>query len=219
MIFQDRRDAGRALARTVLVLPGLKDVIVLALPRGGVPVAFEVAREHNLPLDILVVCKLGVPGQEELAMGAITSDGTAVFNSDIIQAFGISDETLRATTNRERFEVEREEREYREGHPPLDIVERTVLLVDDGLATGATMRAAARSARSSARQVIIAVPVAAASTCRELRSEADLVICTATPEPFGAVGRFYHDFRPTSDEEVRALLTQARNGWEIRPAA
>ncbi|HUA92165.1 MAG TPA: phosphoribosyltransferase family protein [Terracidiphilus sp.] len=219
MIYQDRRDAGRALARTVAVLPNIKEAIVLALPRGGVPVAFEVAREHNLPLDILVVRKLGVPGEEELAMGAITSDGTAVFNSDIIQACGISDEILRATINREQLEVEREEREYRSGNPALAIVDRTVLLVDDGLATGATMRAAARSVRSSARQIVISVPVAAASTCRQLRCEADLVVCPVTPEPFGAVGRFYDDFRPTSDDEVRALLTQARNGWAIRPAA
>ncbi len=219
MIFQDRRDAGRALSRTVAALPGLKEAIVLALPRGGVPVGFEVAREHNLPLDILVVRKLGVPGEEELAMGAITSDGTAVFNSDIIQAFRVSDEMLCAASQRERLEVEREGREYRDGCPPLEIAERTVLLVDDGLATGATMRAAARSVRPRARHVIIAVPVAAAGTCRELRSEADVVLCTATPEPFGAVGRFYRNFQSTSDDEVRTLLTQARRGWAVRPAA
>jgi putative phosphoribosyl transferase len=219
MIFRDRRDAGRALARTVASLPNLKETIVLALPRGGVPVGFEVTHAHGIPLDILVARKLGVPGQEELAMGAITSDGTAVFNSEIIQAFRISDEMLRAASKREQIEVEREEREYRDGHPPLDITERAVLLVDDGLATGATMRAAARSARSRAKQVIIAVPVAAASTCRELRSEADLVLCTATPEPFGAVGRFYHNFQPTSDDEVRTLLARARKSWEVRSAA
>jgi putative phosphoribosyl transferase len=219
MIFQDRRDAGRALARTVAALPGLKETIVLALPRGGVPVGFEVARAHSLLLDILVVRKLGVPGEEELAMGAITSDGTAVFNSDIIHAFQITDEMLRAASKRERLEVEREEREYRSGHPSLEIAERTVLLVDDGLATGATMRAAARSASSRAKHVLIAVPVAAASTCRELQCEAELLLCTATPEPFGAVGRFYRNFLPTSDDEVRTLLAQARKNWTVQSAA
>lgn len=218
-IFQDRRDAGQALVRAMAAIPYLKDAVVLALPRGGVPVAFEIARAHNLPLDILAVRKLGVPGQEELAMGAIAGDGTLVLNSDIIQAYRISDELLRAVSLHEQREIERDEGVYRAGQPPLEIADRTVILVDDGLATGATMRAAVRVAQPRSRRVIIAVPVAAVSTCRELRSEVDRIICAFTPEPFEAVGRFYRDFAPTSNDEVRALLLQARKNLEARSAA
>lgn len=218
-IFQDRRDAGQVLARAVAAISSLGDAIILALPRGGVPVAFEIARVHALPLDILAVRKLGVPGQEELAMGAVAGDGTLVLNSDVIQAFRISDDLLRTASVREQMEIEREELAYRAGQPPLEIADRTVILVDDGLATGATMRAAVRVAQPRAKRVIIAVPVAAVSTCRELRSEVDRIVCPFTPEPFEAVGRFYLDFSPTSDDEVRALLTQARKNLEARPAA
>jgi putative phosphoribosyl transferase len=194
-----------------------KDAIVLGLPRGGVPVAFEIAHELSLPLDILVVRKLGVPGQEELAMGAVASGGTIVINQTVVHELGISLETIEQVAKRERLEIERRERAYRDGRQAAQIDGRTAILVDDGLATGSTMTAAARSLRQRARKVSIAVPVAAISTCQQLRSEVDQVICATTPEPFFAVGSFYQDFAQTKDEEVRALLSQAHN--EISRAA
>jgi predicted phosphoribosyltransferase len=208
VVFQDRRDAGRVLAREVAALPDLKDAVVLGLPRGGVPVAFEVARACGLPLDILVVRKLGVPGQEELAMGAIASGGTVVLNPDILRSTRISEETLRVVVERAKQEMERQEHAFREGRGALEIEGRTVILVDDGLATGASMRAAIGAVKPQARQVIVAVPVGAKSTCDELAGEVDRLICVATPEPFEAVGMFYIDFEPTTDEEVRALIRQ-----------
>jgi putative phosphoribosyl transferase len=211
-LFHDRREAGRALAPLVAALPSLDNAIVLALPRGGVPVAYEVARACNLPLDILTVRKLGAPGQRELAIGAVASGGMVALNTELVAAFGISEEDLQTSIDREIEEVARLEQDYREGVPPLSIEGRTVILVDDGLATGASMKAAARSVRPRAREVVIAVPLGTASTCREMKSEADHVLCVVTPEGFEAVGQYYLDFTPTSDEEVRTLLAEARAG-------
>lgn len=210
MIFEDRQDAGRQLARRLEHLRAQPNTIVLALPRGGVPVAYEVARALDLPLDIFLVRKLGAPGHEELAMGALTSDGTTVFNADVIYELGISQPAIDHTIARERLELQRREQQYRAGQPPVDLEGRTVILVDDGLATGATMRAAVRALRPIAHHIIVAVPVGAVSTCEELRREADEVLCLDTPEPFGAVGVFYSDFSQTTDDEVRNLLSQSR---------
>ena len=215
-IFQDRRDAGRMLAQAVAFVPALRDAVVLGLARGGVPVAYEVALACNLPLDVLIVRKLGVPRHRELAMGAVASGGAVVLNSYILEDFRVSDQTLQETIARQKAEIERLESMYRAGRPAPEFGEGGVILVDDGLATGATMRAAVRAVRPSAEHVTIAVPVAAKSTCDELRREVDSVICVATPESLDAVGRFYRDFTPTSDEEVRALLADAgktRGPW------
>ena len=219
IVFADRRDAGRALARTLLAEQVPKDSVVLALPRGGVPVAYEVASALHLPLDILAVRKLGAPGQEELAMGAIAAGGTLVVNPKVIRALGIPQETLRAMGLEERRQLEEDQRVYRNGLAPLEIAGRPILLVDDGLATGATMRAAARAVRFLARQLIIAVPVAALPTCRTLAGEADRLLATATPDPCDAVGRFYSNFAPTTDAEVITLLAQARRNHQNLPAA
>ena len=210
MLFQDRRDAGRVLAPLVAGLPGLENGIVLGLPRGGVPVAYEVARACNLPLDVLMVRKLGAPGQRELALGAVASGGIVALNAELVEAFHLSSQTLRPMIEREQEEIARRERVFRAGMPPLQVEGRTVVLVDDGLATGATMRAAARAVRPQARRVIIAVPVAAGIVCQQLEAEADRVVCAATPEPLESVGQYYVDFSPTSDEEVRMLLSEAR---------
>jgi predicted phosphoribosyltransferase len=218
MIFQDRRDAGRVLAQAVAKLHDLGDAIVLGLPRGGVPVAYEVALELNLPLDIFVVRKLGVPGQEELAMGAIASGGTVVMNRSVVQELGISSEVIEAVSSREELEIERRERVYRDGRAPARVEGRTVILIDDGLATGASMMAAGRALHSGARQIIVAVPVAAESTCNEFRKEVDQIICAKTPQPFFAVGMFYRNFTQTTDEEVRSLSSQARNRQGLQVA-
>jgi putative phosphoribosyl transferase len=219
MVFEDRRDAGRVLARTLQPLYRRGDAIVLGLPRGGVPVAYEVACALDLPLDVFIVRKLGVPGQEELAMGAIASGGTVVINPTVVHEFGISSEVLEAVAKRERLEIERREREYRNGRPPVRIEGRTAIVVDDGLATGASMRAAARALRPRAARVIVAVPVASKTTCDEFRGEVDQIICAATPQPFFAVGMFYRNFEQTTDEEVRALLSQARSDADASSAA
>jgi predicted phosphoribosyltransferase len=214
IIFQDRRQAGRALGQVVRDEidedPGADDAIVLGLPRGGVPVAFEVARELGLPLDVCVVRKLGVPGQEELAMGAVASGGIVVIQADVVHAYRIPQEIIDAVVARERIEIERREAAYRDGRPAARIEGRTVILVDDGLATGATMKAAARALRPVARRVVVSVPVAARTTCDELQLEVDQVVCLENPEPFHAVGEFYRNFDQTTDAEVRALLAQAR---------
>jgi len=213
IIFQDRRQAGLALARVVRdeldEEPRADNALVLGLPRGGVPVAFEVACGLCLPLDVFVVRKLGVPGQEELAMGAVASGGLVVIQSDVVSAYAISQETIDGIAARERVEIERREEAYRGGRPPASVAGRTAILVDDGLATGATMKAAARALRPLARRIVVAVPVAARSTCDELRREVDQVVCLETPEPFHAVGEFYRNFDQTTDAEVRALLARA----------
>lgn len=217
-MYEDRRDAGRTLATLVATLPDLHRAILLALPRGGVPVAYEVARACDLPLDIISVRKMGAPGQPELALGAVASGGIVSLNSELVAHFQLSGEALRALAARELEEIARRELIYRAGLPPLAIEGRTAILVDDGLATGATMKAAARAVRPRAGRLVIAVPVAAASTCRELESECDRVLCAAMPRDFQAVGQFYRDFAPTSDEEVHRLLAKARRHRQ-EPAA
>jgi putative phosphoribosyl transferase len=211
--FADRRDAGRRLAAKLTAHADRPDVLVLALPRGGVPVAAEVARELHAPLDVFLVRKLGVPGHEELAMGAIATGGVRVLNHDVVLALEIPQPVIDAIAAREQRELTRRERLYRDDRPAPDVRGRTVILVDDGLATGATMRAAAAALRQQQPdRIVIAVPVAAPSTCEELRSEVDEIVCAATPEPFYAVGFWYHDFSPTTDEEVRDLLRQSASG-------
>jgi predicted phosphoribosyltransferase len=211
-IFQDRRDAGRALGQAILasgVWSSGQDGIVLGLPRGGVPVAYEVALALHLPLDIVVVRKLGVPGLAELAMGAVASDGAVALNAAIIHEFHIPAEVIEAAVEREKQEVERRERTYRNGRSPERTEGRFAILVDDGLATGASMLAAVRAVRSHACKVMVAVPVAAQSTCNDLRHQVDHVICTRIPWPFYSVGSFYRNFEQTTDAEVCSLLSKA----------
>ncbi len=210
MRFHNRMEAGQLLARQLLPYANRPDVLVLGLPRGGVPVAFEVARALRAPLDTLVVRKLGVPGQEELAMGAIASGGSRVLNPEVVQELGIPQEIIEAITAREQQELDRRERRFRGNRPELDVRGRTVILVDDGLATGATMRAAIAALRQQQpARIIMAVPAAPPPVCRELGAAADEAICLLTPEPFLGVGRWYDDFSPTTDEEVRSLLDRA----------
>ncbi|MBI2392556.1 MAG: phosphoribosyltransferase [Deltaproteobacteria bacterium] len=217
--FANRRDAGRQLAKVVRERLTDEDTIVLALPRGGVPVGYEVARALEAPLDIFVVRKLGVPGHEELAMGAIASGGVTFVDTHITGQLGITDAEIAEVVDRERVELARRERAYREGRPSLSIAGKTVTLVDDGLATGATMKAAAMAVEALApRRVVIAVPVASAEACRAMTDVADDIICAVTPEPFRAVGLWYDDFGQTNDEEVRALLAAASEELG-RPAA
>ncbi len=184
--------------------------MVLALPRGGVPVGYEVAKQLSAPLDVFVVRKLGVPGYEELAMGAIASGGVLVLNQEVVKQLGLSQSVINAIASKEREELARRERLYRGDRPPVEVVGRTVILVDDGLATGSTMRAAVAGlkARGPSR-IIIGVPIAVPSTCKELASEVDDIVCAITPEPFYAVGVWYSDFSQTTDEEVRELLEAA----------
>jgi putative phosphoribosyl transferase len=206
--FHDRREAGQLLGRQLTDYRHREDVVVLALPRGGVPVAFEIARELKAPLDVFVVRKLGVPWQPELAMGAIAGKGTEVLNGDVITAYNIPPHVIRDVAEREGRELERRLQQYRGNRPFPDLTGRTVILVDDGLATGSTMRAAARAVRHDRpKAIVVAVPVAAARTCRELRSEVNAIICLYTPADFAAVGQWYEDFSQTTDEEVRELLS------------
>jgi predicted phosphoribosyltransferase len=210
MLIKDRRHAGLMLAEKLRHHQNRDDVLVLALPRGGVPVAFEVARILGAPLDVFIVRKLGVPGQEEYAMGAIASGGVRVINEDAVRYLRISNEVIDAVAVKEGKELERRERAYRGSQPLPDFGGRTVILIDDGLATGSTMRAAAAALRAKRpARLIVAVPVAAPDTCDEFRSEVDEIICAATPEPFLGVGRWYGDFAQTTDEEVHELLEQA----------
>jgi putative phosphoribosyl transferase len=207
--FKDRFDAGRKLAGKLRGYASDPDVIVLALPRGGVPVGYEVARELNAPLDLFLVRKLGVPGHGELAMGAIASGGTRVLNEQVVRMTGMDDDSIARVAAEEQRELERRERAYRKDRPELDLRGRTAILVDDGLATGSTMRAAAFALKEMGpRRLIVAVPVAARETCDELRGEVDEVVCVLTPEPFLAVGLWYEDFAQTSDDEVRRLLDE-----------
>ena len=212
-VFRDRRHAGRMLALVLAGYANRSDVIVLALPRGGVPVAYEVAKALHAPLDVFVVRKLGVPGHEEYAMGALAGGGVRVLNDEIVQRLGISDAAVDAATRDELRELERRERLYRGGRPLPELRGRTVIVVDDGLATGSTMLAAVKALRAQQpARIVVAVPTAATETCAQLRSDADEVVCATTPEPFRAVGMWYDDFSQTSDEEVRELLARAQQG-------
>jgi predicted phosphoribosyltransferase len=208
--FADRREAGRALAETLQAYANRPDVIVLALPRGGVPVAYEVAKALHAPLDVFTVRKLGVPGYEELAAGAIASGGVYVLDPHVITELGLTPEDLAPVIEAERAELRRREEAYRDGRPRPDVRGKTVILVDDGLATGSSMRAAVQALRRlEPAEIVVAVPVGAAETCRALAREADNVICAATPVPFVAVGTHYSDFRQTTDDEVKELLKLA----------
>jgi putative phosphoribosyl transferase len=208
--FANRTEAGRLLVEKLVKYAGRDDVIVLGLPRGGVPVAFEVAHRLGAPLDVFIVRKLGVPGFEELAAGAIASGGVRVLNEDVMRSIPHADEAIDAVTIRETAELERREQIYREGRTAPQLRDRIVILVDDGLATGATMRAAIEALRQSgAAKIVVAVPVGPQDTCRELEEEADETICLSTPEFFQAVGQYYEDFSQTSDEDVRELLSHA----------
>jgi predicted phosphoribosyltransferase len=213
--FLDRSDAGRFLAARLMCYAGRPDVLVLALPRGGVPVGYEVARALDAPLDVFIVRKLGVPGHEELAMGAIASGGVRVLNSELIERLGLSREAVDAVAAREALELERRERLYRDRHEPRSLDGRTLVLVDDGLATGSTMRAAAIAARKlNPLKIVVAVPVAAPEVCEEFRAEVDEIVCAYTPDPFDAVGLWYEDFTQVEDAEVRKLLAAARHDWD-----
>ncbi len=212
MLFRDRIEAGAALASKLTTYRGQPDVRVLALPRGGVPVAFEVAQALHAPMDVFSVRKLGLPDHPEVAMGAIATGGVRVLNASLVQTLRIPDAVIEAVAAREQRELERRERAYRGDLPPLDVRGRTVILVDDGLATGATMRAAVRAARKlGATRVVVAVPIGARETCEEFRAEADETVCAYTPEPFHAVGQWYADFSETTDDEVHALLDRIRH--------
>jgi putative phosphoribosyl transferase len=212
MRFRDRTEAGRLLAGELGAYANRPDVIVLALPRGGVPVAYEVARVLKAPLDVLIVRKLGVPDQPELAMGAIASGGVRVLNEDLLNYYPISAEVIESVATREQKELERRERSYRGDRPAPDVQGRTVILVDDGIATGTTMRSAVEALKKRhAASVVIAVPVAPASTCEEFRRLKDHVVftCLAAPEMFFAISLWYENFPQTTDEEVRDLLSRA----------
>ena len=207
--FADRAEAGRMLGEALSVYAGRIDVLVLALPRGGVPVAYEIARMLAVPLDVWLVRKLGAPGQEELAMGAMAGTDTLVLNKEIIKLLNIDEASIDAAITRERTELERRNKLYRRSMPAPDIQGKTIILVDDGLATGATMRAAIVSLRDAgAARIVVAVPVGTTSACRKIRQEADDLVCLYTPEPFFGVGQWYDNFVQTPDEEVLALLGQ-----------
>jgi len=210
VLFRDRREAGRQVAAGLSRYAGRPDVLVLALPRGGVPVGFEIARALNAPLDVFLVRKLGVPGQEELAMGAIASGGVRVLNEEVMRVLAIPAAVIEAAATREQRELERRERIYRGDRGGPDVRNCTVILVDDGLATGSTMRAAVAALRQQGpARIVVAVPTAAPSTRDEVRAEVDEMVCLDTPEPFYAVGAWYEDFSQISDEEVRGLLERA----------
>jgi putative phosphoribosyl transferase len=206
-VFLDRRDAGKQLAERLMHYRGLPEVLVLGLPRGGLPVAFEVARKLHTPLDIFLVRKLGAPGHEELAMGAIASGGVRVLNRDVIRELSIAESDIEAVAAREELELERRERDYRGDCPTLEVRGRTTILIDDGLATGATMRAAiAALRRLDAGKIVVAAPVAAPRTCADMELEVDEMVCLASPQWFEAVGEWYEDFTQITDGEVRNLL-------------
>jgi putative phosphoribosyl transferase len=209
-MFRDRAEAGQILAERLTDYYDRDDILVLGLPRGGIPVACEVAKRLHAPLDVFVVRKLGVPGHEELAMGAIATGGMRVLNWRVVQGLDIADEIIERVAAKEHAELERQERAYRGDRPMPPVEGQMVILVDDGLATGATMRAAVRALRQQKpHKIIVAVPVGASSTCRDLRREADDVVCVLMPDDFSAVGLWYEDFSATSDEEVRNLLGEA----------
>jgi predicted phosphoribosyltransferase len=208
--FPNRAEAGRQLAEKLEKYAGGDDVIVLGLPRGGVPVAYEVAKRLRASLDVFIVRKLGVPGFEELAAGAIASGGVRVLNEDVMRTIPYADAAIEAVTIKETAELQRREQIYRDGRPAPELRDRIVILVDDGLATGATMRAAVKALRESgAAKIVVAVPVGPPDTCREIEQQADETICLSTPEFFQAVGQYYEDFSQTSDANVRELLARA----------
>lgn len=208
--FQDRTDGGRLLATELAEYANRPDVIVLALPRGGVPVGFEVARALDAPLDVFIVRKLGAPGHRELAMGALASGGVRVINDDVVDAYQIAPEVIDEVTAEEQHELERRERLYRGDRPPVRVAGKTVIVVDDGLATGSTMRAAVAALRKmKPAHIVVAVPTAAPQSCAEFRKLADDCVCVITPDPFYAVGLWYNDFSQTTDEEVCELLERA----------
>ncbi len=213
-VFSDRRAAGVALGRHLKGYAGRPDVIVLAVPRGGVPVAYEVARALDAPLDAYVVRKLGLPGHEELAMGAVASGGIVVLNRDMIQALGVPDAEVARVLKAEQHELERRERHYRDDRPPANVTGRTVILVDDGLATGSSMLAAVEALKQDRpARLVVAVPIGAPETCSALRKYADEVVCAVTPDPFYGVGAWYRDFGQTTDDEVHDLLRRADREW------
>jgi putative phosphoribosyl transferase len=210
MLFKDRRGAGQQLAEKLAAYANRPDVLVLALPRGGVPVAFEVAQALHVPLDVFLVRKLGVPGQEELAMGALASGGVQVLNDEVVRSLHLSEATIQQVATQEQQELERRERLYRDDRPAPVLQECTVILIDDGLATGATMRAAIKAIRQQQpARIIVAVPISSPETCQELAVEVDEIICAMTPSPFHSVGYWYNNFSQTTDQEVRDLLQQA----------
>src|SRR5918996_526610 len=216
MIYRDRTEAGKKLAEHLKEYANRPEVLVLALPRGGVPVAFEVANALHTPLDIFLVRKLGVPGHEELAMGAIATGGVRVLNEDVVGYLDIPGEIIDAVAADEARELERRERLYRGDRPLPDVRGKTVILIDDGLATGSTMRAAAAALRKQQpARIVVAVPVSAPETCDEFRMEVDEIICAAVPEPFQGVGLWYEDFSQTTDQEVRDLLDRSTRQQKV----
>ncbi|HEY3694318.1 phosphoribosyltransferase [Phenylobacterium sp.] len=219
-VFRDRTEAGRRLAGKLSAYANRPDVIVLALPRGGVPVAIEVAQALNAPLDVFVVRKLGAPGHEEFAMGAIGTGGVRVLNDDVVKGLRIPPYAIDAVTAQERQELVRRERLYRGGRAAPDLRGLTVILVDDGLATGATMKAAIQALRQlQPGRIVVAVPAASPETCEQLKPEVDEIVCDITPEPFHAVGAWYEDFSQTTDEDVRELLARRRRSERKETAA
>jgi putative phosphoribosyl transferase len=209
--FIDRREAGRELARHLTDYHQRSDVVVLALPRGGVPVAYEVATALDAPLDVFVVRKVGLPGHREFAIGALATGGVLILDEELLRTYRIPRDAIDAVVREEQQELERRERAYRAGEQGVSVAGRVVILVDDGLATGSTMKAAVRAVRQlGPSRVVVAAPVGAADSCRELESVADAVVCARTPQPFRAVGLWYHRFDQTSDDEVMALLSASR---------
>lgn len=216
--FRDRHHAGVELAGRLKYLAGKKDVCVLGLPRGGVPVADEIARALGAPLDVFVVRKLGTPGRPELAMGAIASGGIRILNDDVVKALRIDAAAIAEVTERETRELERREHAYRDERPPVRVQGKTVILVDDGVATGATMHAAVLALKQQKpSRLIVAVPHSSSEACRTIETIADEVVCLETPEPYFAVGAWYEDFRATTDDEVQVILRQAA-GWQQEKA-
>lgn len=219
MAFRDRTEAGQILAEKLSHYRNRDDVVILGLPRGGVPVAFEVAKSLAAPLDVFLVRKLGLPGHEELAMGAIASGGIVVLNSDVVEGCQVPVEVLEEVAGQERRVLQRRERDYRDDRPPLELAGRIVIVIDDGLATGATMRAATEAIRQRRpKRLVVAVPVGAASTCDAFRAQVDEIVCAITPRDFRAVGMWYDNFLPTTDADVKTLLKLASH-WVKQPAS
>ena len=210
MMFADRADAGRILASKLTAYKGRPDVVIFALPRGGIPVAYEIGKAIGAPIDVFVVRKLGVPGQEELAMGAIATGDIRIINYEVVNQLGITQEAIDAVTDQQREELRRREQLYRGGRTQREVRGQSVILVDDGIATGSTMRAAIAALRQlGPARIVVAVPVAAPETCQQIGGEVDEIICAATPEPLFSIGQWYKRFEQTTDDEVRDLLGRA----------